>query len=265
MGEKFDPYYKWLGIPPKDQPPHHYRLLGIELFEQDREVIDAAANRLMGYLKDLAVGDEGAYSQDLLNEIARARICLLNEQKKAAYDAELRGQLATDEQRINAAQTPPPQVQPPVLPPDVGPPTTGGGSPTPPPPAVPGTESNPAPAKEGPITITPRDDRRLPASPSPTGIVIVPDKPAKKAAPGGAKNRPSVPTRRHSRRVYAAAAAIIVVGLIGLVLIVVMSILLLTTPGGPPGSAGPEPDEPPPAMRVDESVQAAATRLFSQC
>ena len=31
--ENFDPYHKWLGISPKDQPPHHYRLLGIDLFE----------------------------------------------------------------------------------------------------------------------------------------------------------------------------------------------------------------------------------------
>ena len=26
----FDPYHKWLGIPPKQQPPDHYRLLGVE-------------------------------------------------------------------------------------------------------------------------------------------------------------------------------------------------------------------------------------------
>ena len=31
--ETFDAYHEWLGIPPKDQPPNHYRLLGIELFE----------------------------------------------------------------------------------------------------------------------------------------------------------------------------------------------------------------------------------------
>ena len=35
----FDPYHKWLGIPPKDQPPNHYRLLGLSLFESDPEVI----------------------------------------------------------------------------------------------------------------------------------------------------------------------------------------------------------------------------------
>jgi len=37
MAESFDPYHKWLGIAPKDQPPHYYRLLGIDPFEGDRE------------------------------------------------------------------------------------------------------------------------------------------------------------------------------------------------------------------------------------
>ncbi|MCL4206643.1 MAG: hypothetical protein KJ000_29520 [Pirellulaceae bacterium] len=97
MDNDFDPYYKWLGIPPRDQPPNHYRLLGIELFESDRDVIDAAANRVMGYLKDLAVGDEAQHSQKLLNEVARARLCLLNRQKKVDYDAELRAKTGTDE------------------------------------------------------------------------------------------------------------------------------------------------------------------------
>ena len=54
----FDPYHKWLGIPPKEQPPNHYRLLGITLFEADREVIEAAANRQMSYLQELSSGAE---------------------------------------------------------------------------------------------------------------------------------------------------------------------------------------------------------------
>ena len=37
----FDPYYRWLGIPPEEQPAHHYRLLGLTLFESDRAVIEA--------------------------------------------------------------------------------------------------------------------------------------------------------------------------------------------------------------------------------
>jgi len=93
---QFDPYYKWLGIPPKDQPPNHYRLLGLERFESDCEVIDAAANRLMAYLQDLATGEGGKHSQKLLNEVAAARVCLLDEKRKAAYDAELRTKVAAE-------------------------------------------------------------------------------------------------------------------------------------------------------------------------
>ena len=47
MDKSFDPYLKWLGIPPKDQPAHHYRLLGIEAFESDPEVISNAADQRM--------------------------------------------------------------------------------------------------------------------------------------------------------------------------------------------------------------------------
>lgn len=125
MADKFDPYYKWLGIPPKDQPPHHYRLLGIELFEPDRDVIDAAANRLMGYLKELAAGDDASHSQKLLNEISRARLCLLNKDKKAAYDQELRAKLPAEKGTASAPAPqapPPPQISAPVVPPAVEPP-----------------------------------------------------------------------------------------------------------------------------------------------
>jgi len=94
----FDPYHKWLGIAPKDQPPNHYRLLAIEAFESDPEVIDAAANRQMGYLQQRATGEHAALSQKLLNEVAGARVCLLNAHKKTEYDAELRRQLAKADQ-----------------------------------------------------------------------------------------------------------------------------------------------------------------------
>jgi len=44
MSTPFDAYYFWLAIPPKDQPPNHYRLLGVELFEENLDVIAAAAD-----------------------------------------------------------------------------------------------------------------------------------------------------------------------------------------------------------------------------
>ncbi len=86
----FDAYHKWLGIPPEEQPPDHYRLLGIGRFESDSEVIAAAADRQMAYLRTFQAGSQAEVSQRLLNEVARARLCLLDPVRKAAYDAELR-------------------------------------------------------------------------------------------------------------------------------------------------------------------------------
>ena len=107
MPETFDPYYKWLGIPPKDQPPHHYRLLGLDLFESDPEVIEAAANRQMTYIQGCATGPYVALSQKLLNEIAQARLTLLDTGRKPAYDKQLRSRLrAAEEPKAPVAARP---------------------------------------------------------------------------------------------------------------------------------------------------------------
>jgi len=85
-----DPYYKWLGIPPDEQPPHYYRLLGVRIFESDPEVIESAANQRMEYLQSLSGGDHPAAAQQLLSEMARARITLLEQRQRKAYNAELK-------------------------------------------------------------------------------------------------------------------------------------------------------------------------------
>lgn len=87
MPDTFDPYHIWLGIPRKDQPPNHYRLLGIERGESDPDVIEHAADRQMTHLRSVQTGKRASLSQQLLNEVATARACLLNPQKKASYDA----------------------------------------------------------------------------------------------------------------------------------------------------------------------------------
>src|SRR5262249_41197256 len=43
----FDPYRKWLDIQSKEQPPNHYRLLSVDLFENDLDVIEGAADWTM--------------------------------------------------------------------------------------------------------------------------------------------------------------------------------------------------------------------------
>ncbi|MGD9721637.1 MAG: hypothetical protein AB7O59_05885 [Pirellulales bacterium] len=90
----FDGYHVWLGIPPAEQPPNHYRLLGISLFEKDADVIDHAADRQMAHVRTFQAGKNGAVSQQLLNELAGARLCLLNPAKKASYDEQLRSKIS---------------------------------------------------------------------------------------------------------------------------------------------------------------------------
>lgn len=87
--DDFDPYHKWLGISAAEQPPNHYRLLGINVFESDADVIQAAADQRTAHVRTLQAGPHSALSQRLLNEIAAVKVCLLNAAKKAAYDADL--------------------------------------------------------------------------------------------------------------------------------------------------------------------------------
>ncbi len=94
MSEIFDPYHEWLGIPAAEQPASYYRLLGIPALETSPSVIDNAANQRMAHLRTFQSGKHAAESQRLLNEVAAARVCLLNAAKKATYDEELRKRLA---------------------------------------------------------------------------------------------------------------------------------------------------------------------------
>ena len=117
--KKFDPYHAWLGIPKWDQPANAYRLLGVEGFEKNRQVIEAAANRQMAYLQEISAGDEHIdESQKLLSQISRARVVLLNPAKKKAYDKKLSTQLDSlpkadsETDATEAYQTPKPTATP---------------------------------------------------------------------------------------------------------------------------------------------------------
>ncbi|HUY89786.1 MAG TPA: SUMF1/EgtB/PvdO family nonheme iron enzyme [Pirellulales bacterium] len=118
MSEAFDPYRKWLGIPPAEQPPHHYRLLGVGLFEDDPDVIESAADQRMAHLRTFQAGPHSALSQKLLNEVVAAKICLLSAKQRAAYDAELRQKLEAekpaDERLLPVAAAIEPAVAAPV-------------------------------------------------------------------------------------------------------------------------------------------------------
>ena len=90
---EFDPYRKWLGIPPAEQPPNHYRLLGLAIFESDPDVISNAADRQMAHIRTFQGGKYSELSQKILNELSAARVTLLNDEKRRAYDEQLRAKL----------------------------------------------------------------------------------------------------------------------------------------------------------------------------
>ncbi len=115
MSVQFDPYYRWLAIPPSEQPPNYYRLLGTQLFESDREVIRDAAERQMAHVRTYQLGRFADVSQTLLNELGAARACLLDAARKAEYDRKLGKDLAAARALAPTAPAPPPPPEPPPV------------------------------------------------------------------------------------------------------------------------------------------------------
>ena len=107
MSDEFDPYYKWLGIRPEERPISHYRLLGLAAFEEDTDLISNASDQRMSFLKTFQTGPHSRLSQDLLNELAKARLCLLQSEKKAHYDASLRAEMGVEVQLVPADDSTP--------------------------------------------------------------------------------------------------------------------------------------------------------------
>lgn len=96
--EKFDPYYSWLGISPLERPISYYRLLGIQEFESSAAVIENAADRQMGFVRQFATGPRSGVSQQILNELSQAKLLLLDDARRADYDTSLRDQSASGSQ-----------------------------------------------------------------------------------------------------------------------------------------------------------------------
>jgi biopolymer transport protein ExbD len=89
MFDIFDPYEMWLGIPKGEQPANYYRLLGVELDARPEE-IERNWEERMAVVKRRAVGKRAAISQQILNELSRAKVTLLDERERTRYDDELR-------------------------------------------------------------------------------------------------------------------------------------------------------------------------------
>lgn len=81
-----DVYKEWLGIPEGPRPPDHYQLLRLVQFEDDAEKIRKNYKKLNTHVRKYATGQYSVESQDLLNELAKAMLCLTDEESKQEYD-----------------------------------------------------------------------------------------------------------------------------------------------------------------------------------
>ncbi len=81
-----DFYKEWLGIPEGQRPPDHYDLLRLKRFEDDSDKIRAHYKKLNAHVRKYATGQYSVQSQDMLNEMAKAMLCLTDAERKRDYD-----------------------------------------------------------------------------------------------------------------------------------------------------------------------------------
>jgi hypothetical protein len=85
-----DVYKEWLGIPESvPRPPDHYQLVRVAQFEDDTEKIRANYKKLNAHVRKYATGKYLTESQNLMNELAKAMLCLTDAVRKREYDESL--------------------------------------------------------------------------------------------------------------------------------------------------------------------------------
>lgn len=87
--QPLDVYSKWLGIKEKARPLNYYQLLRLEQFEDDVGKIRKHYRKMNSEVRKYASGNYAKQSQDLLNELAKAMLCLTDARRKSEYDASL--------------------------------------------------------------------------------------------------------------------------------------------------------------------------------
>ncbi|MHC4403122.1 MAG: hypothetical protein ACYTG0_25960, partial [Planctomycetota bacterium] len=146
----FNPYLEWLGAAEGQRPANHYELLGIAVGEDNPAVIAHAADVLRAKIRRIRPGPHVADWQRLLDDLRKAKRCLLDAPAKMAYDAALRGPSGVEQPAwLGSTQVPPePADEPPSGPtvPQLSDPGWGT-PPTDPPPADPPPQAPPAPPR----------------------------------------------------------------------------------------------------------------------
>lgn len=99
MTEALDVYRDWLSIQETARPLNYYQLLRLDPFDDDADRIRRHYRKLNAHVRKFASGEYAAQSQALLNELARAMLCLTDLDRKSEYDASLGHGHAGEERR----------------------------------------------------------------------------------------------------------------------------------------------------------------------
>jgi len=94
-----DVYRDWLGIKEPNRPLDFYQLLRLERFEDNVDRIRRHYRKLNAHTRKYSTGKYAELSQQVLNELARAMLCLTDAKRKTDYDASLGRQKAAGGRR----------------------------------------------------------------------------------------------------------------------------------------------------------------------
>jgi hypothetical protein len=89
MSTQLDVYRDWLGITDAERPLDYYQLLRLKKFEDDAAKIRSNYRKMNAHVRKYAAGEFAQQSQELLNELAKAMLCLTDRARKEEYDAGL--------------------------------------------------------------------------------------------------------------------------------------------------------------------------------
>jgi hypothetical protein len=87
MAQTLDVYRDWLKIAETARPLNHYQLLRLKAFEDNPAKVREHYRAMNTHVRKFATGEFAHKSQELLNELARAMLCLTDARRKSEYDA----------------------------------------------------------------------------------------------------------------------------------------------------------------------------------
>jgi len=84
--------HEWLAIPLEEQPADYYRLIGVNCFEADMNIVIGAAEQRLRFLSQFDAPEQIAVASEIRELIEAARNHLLSPSAKQSYDNQLRGE-----------------------------------------------------------------------------------------------------------------------------------------------------------------------------